>query len=188
MKAKMSKTSKTSKTVSGGVGAETAKAGKVAGVGRPDGAPQVSAELVKGTLLPVVLALLKDGPRYGYEMVRTVNARTNGALEWTEGALYPVLHKLETDGLVAAEWRDASSAQMGGRRRRYYTLTSAGRRELTRRAAEWKTFSAAVGEFFASAVRQLPGMDRPPASAAAGPASVQSDGLPCDVAMIGGAR
>ncbi len=103
----------------------------------------VSQELIKGTVVPVVLALLKGGPRYGYEMVQLVNARTNGALDWSEGTLYPVLHKLEADGLVSAEWREAS----GARRRRYYTLSRAGRRELERRSAEWKAFTAAVGEF-----------------------------------------
>lgn len=114
---------------------------------RPERTPPVSQELVKGTVVPVVLALLEGGPRYGYEMVQTVNARTNGALAWSEGTLYPVLHRLEADGLVAAEWRLAD-ARAGGRARRYYTLTGAGRRELKRRAAEWKTFTSAVGAFF----------------------------------------
>lgn len=107
----------------------------------------VSQELIKGTVVPVVLAMLEGGARYGYEMVQAVNVRTNGALEWSEGTLYPVLHRLEADGLVAAEWRTAA-AREGGRPRRYYALTGAGRRELKRRAVEWKTFAAAMGEFF----------------------------------------
>jgi DNA-binding PadR family transcriptional regulator len=107
----------------------------------------VSQELIKGTVVPVVLALLEDRARKGYEMVQAVNARTNGALVWSEGTLYPVLHKLEADGFVAAEWRDAT-AKEGGRPRRYYTLTRAGRRELKRRSAEWRTFATAMGEFF----------------------------------------
>ena len=110
----------------------------------------VSQELIKGTVVPVVLALLKDRPRYGYEMVQLVNARTNGALDWSEGTLYPVLHKLESDGLVSADWRAAGEAD-GGRRRRYYTLSRAGRRELQRRSAEWKAFTTAVGEFLGRA-------------------------------------
>ena len=57
---------------------------------------------VSGIFVPVVLALLKERSRYGYEMVRLVNARSNGALSWSEGTLYPVLHKLESDGLVRA--------------------------------------------------------------------------------------
>ena len=105
---------------------------------------QVSQDLIKGTVIPVVLALLKAGPRYGYEMVQTVNSRTNGALSLSEGTLYPVLHRLEADGLVRAEWRDARTSD-GGRRRKYYALTGAGRRELQRRTAEWRTFADAVG-------------------------------------------
>jgi DNA-binding PadR family transcriptional regulator len=143
------KNSKVVKESSGSSGSSGSK-GPAAAARRGEESPQVSAELVKGTLVPVVLALLRHGPRYGYDMVRVVNARTNGALEWTEGALYPVLHKLEADGLIAAEWRDASRGQQGGRRRRYYALTAAGRRELARRTAEWRTFADAVGEFFAS--------------------------------------
>src|SRR3954451_15857351 len=100
---------------------------------------QISQELIKGTVIPVVLSLLKDHPRYGYEMVQLVNARTNGALSWSEGTLYPVLHKLEADGLLRAEWRHSE----GGRRRRYYALTSGGRRELKKRSAEWQSFAAA---------------------------------------------
>ena len=121
----------------------------------------VSQELIKGTVVPVVLALLKDRPRYGYEMVQLVNARTNGALDWSEGTLYPVLHRLEADGLVSAEWRERPKADAesgaapptgGARRRRYYTLPRAGRRELDRRATEWRAFTAAVGEFLGRAL------------------------------------
>jgi PadR family transcriptional regulator PadR len=106
----------------------------------------ISQELIKGTVLPVVLSLLKERPRYGYEMVQLVNARTNGALNWSEGTLYPVLHKLESDGLVRAEWRESD----GARRRRYYALTSAGRRELTKRSAEWKSFTTVVSTFLSA--------------------------------------
>ena len=102
---------------------------------------QLSQELIKGTVIPVVLSLLKDHPRYGYEMVQLVNARTNGALNWSEGTLYPVLHKLEADGLLKAEWRDE-----GNRRRKYYALSASGRRELRRRSEEWKTFVDVVGQ------------------------------------------
>lgn len=133
---------------------------------RRERVPPVSQELVKGTVIPVVLALLEDAPRYGYEMVQTVNARTNGALAWSEGTLYPALHKLEADGLVAAEWR-APDPRAGGHARRYYRLTGAGRRELKRRAAEWKTFTSAVGEFFGRVVARRAAVLTEPTSATA---------------------
>ena len=109
----------------------------------------VSQELVKGTVIPVVLAALRDGPRYGYEIGKLVNARTNGVLEMKEGTLYPTLHRLEADGLVTAAWRPAGPDD--GRQRKYYTLTRGGRRELDRRAAEWAAFTGAVNRMLAEA-------------------------------------
>src|SRR4030095_3399100 len=106
---------------------------------------QVSQELIKGTVVPVVLALLKDRPRYGYEMVQLVNARTNGALDWSEGTLYPVLHKLESDGLVSAE-RGARpggpTGAAGGAITRFPARgganSSAGRRNGSRSPRRWE--------------------------------------------------
>lgn len=99
-----------------------------------------SQDLVRGTVVPVVLALLSDRPMYGYEMVKVVNARTRGAFEWREGTLYPALHRLEADGLVRSSWQAAAT----GKDRKYYAITRRGRAELARRSAEWKQFSAAV--------------------------------------------
>ncbi|HZZ42381.1 MAG TPA: PadR family transcriptional regulator [Tepidisphaeraceae bacterium] len=98
-----------------------------------------SQDLVKGSVVPVVLALLRERRMYGYEMVKQVNARTGGKLEWKEGTLYPTLHRLEGDGLIKAEWEEEA-----GRMRKYYGITGKGRRELERRAEEWKAFSSAV--------------------------------------------
>src|SRR5438093_4523823 len=101
-----------------------------------------SPELVKGSIVPVVLALLRERAMYGYEMVKQVNARSGGKLEWKEGTLYPTLHRLEADGLVKSSWRE-TNADEGGRSRKYYSITGAGRRELKRRTSEWKEFSSA---------------------------------------------
>jgi len=110
---------------------------------------EFSQELVKGSIVPVILALVRERPMYGYEMVKQVNARTGGRLEWREGTLYPALHKLESEGLVTAEWRDAPAASSGessagGRQRKYYAITRKGRSELDRRASEWQEFTGAV--------------------------------------------
>ena len=120
-------------------------------------------DLVKGSIVPAVLALLGERPMYGYEMVRLVNARSGGRLEWREGTLYPALHKLEADRLVTSRWADApppaappaaapgpTAAAGGGedkptgRRRKYYAITGRGWKELARRTAEWREFSAAM--------------------------------------------
>jgi len=94
--------------------------------------------------VPVVLALLKERPMYGYEIVKLVDARSNGQLRWKEGTLYPALHKLEGDGLVRGDWRDAPADEAPGRKRKYYALTSAGRKELARRLGEWQQFSHSI--------------------------------------------
>lgn len=77
---------------------------------------------------------------YGYEIVKVVNARTNGRFEWREGTLYPTLHRLQADGYVKAEWRAAAL----GKRRKYYALSRRGAAELARRRTEWQAFSGAV--------------------------------------------
>jgi DNA-binding PadR family transcriptional regulator len=81
---------------------------------------------------------------YGYELVKVVNARTNGRLEWKEGTLYPTLHQLESRGLVRGQWADAPAMEAPGRKRKYYSITPKGRAELTRRSEEWRQFTQAV--------------------------------------------
>ncbi len=88
-------------------------------------------ELMHGSVEVVILKLLSEHDMYGYEMIKTVNERSNGYFEWREGSLYPCLHKLESDGLVNSYSREGN-----GKTRRYYTLTNAGREtELARTAA-----------------------------------------------------
>jgi len=103
-----------------------------------------SHDLIRGSVVPIVLSLLKDRPMYGYEMVKVVNARTGGKLEWKEGTLYPALHRLAGAGLVSAKWHAAPKNEAPGRQRKYYSITRKGRTELARRTEEWKQFSLAV--------------------------------------------
>jgi DNA-binding PadR family transcriptional regulator len=100
-----------------------------------------SNDLVRGSIMPIILSLLKERPMYGYEMVKLVNARSNGQLQWKEGTLYPALHRLEGEGWVKATWQPAPGAE---RQRKYYALTRSGRSELRRRVNEWKDFTGAV--------------------------------------------
>jgi DNA-binding PadR family transcriptional regulator len=103
-----------------------------------------SQDLVRGSIIPIVLALLNERPMYGYEIVKVVNARTGGRLEWKEGTLYPALHSLQADRLVTARWAEAPGAGAPGRLRKYYSITRRGRAELARRSEEWRQFSFAV--------------------------------------------
>jgi len=96
-------------------------------------------KLLEGNLATVLLALLADGPSYGYAIVAEARRRTGGRLTIRQNALYPALHKLEAKDFIAGEWREA-----GGRRRRYYRLTPKGRAELQRLRSRWRDFASGM--------------------------------------------
>jgi DNA-binding PadR family transcriptional regulator len=100
----------------------------------------VSKDLVAASATPLVLAILRRGPSYGYAIIKEVRALSGGALEWTDGMLYPVLHRLERDGLIEAY--DAVSET--GRARRYYRIRRTGLKELEQRRRDWLTVHAAL--------------------------------------------
>ena len=100
----------------------------------------VSAEMMKGTVVPITLKLLSERAMYGYEIIKEVNARSNQVLEWKEASLYPWLHRLEQDGLIRSEWQERPNT----RRRKYYTLTRKGKAALAHQTSEWTELSGAV--------------------------------------------
>jgi PadR family transcriptional regulator PadR len=97
------------------------------------------AETLKGHLDALILAVLADEPLHGYAVIEKLRLRSDGAFDLAEGTLYPVLHRLEAEGLLSSAWSAAS-----GRRRRVYRLTRRGRSALDRGRAEWAGFAAAV--------------------------------------------
>lgn len=105
----------------------------------PDRA-HIDRELKRGSLELIVLHLLSLGEAYGYEIVTSLARRTNGALEVSDGTLYPVLYRLERAELVSVRWETADR----GVPRKYYRLTPAGRAELDRLAGEWRAFAGAM--------------------------------------------
>jgi PadR family transcriptional regulator PadR len=98
----------------------------------------VRAEALKGHLDALILAVLDAEPLHGYAVIEELKQRSGGALTLPEGTVYPALHRLEAAGLLLSSWSD------GGRKRRVYRLTRAGRRELVARRGEWRAFTAAV--------------------------------------------
>jgi PadR family transcriptional regulator PadR len=96
-------------------------------------------KLLEGNLATVIMAILADGPNYGYAIVAEAGRRTGGRLRIRQNALYPALHKLEGQELIAGEWRETQ-----GRRRRYYRLTPRGKREFGRKLARWREFSTTM--------------------------------------------
>jgi DNA-binding PadR family transcriptional regulator len=95
----------------------------------------LSKELVAASTVPLVLSVLTDGESYGYELIQRVRELSGGKIEWTEGMLYPVLHWMEKESLIKAEWREAES----GRKRKYYRLKPAGRKTLADEQQQWLT-------------------------------------------------
>ncbi len=100
----------------------------------------MNVDLVRGTLETVILEVVSARPMYGYEICKLVDERTSGLLALREGSLYPALHKLERAGQLTATWAESEV----GRRRKYYELTSAGKRALRARREEWRNFSGAI--------------------------------------------
>ena len=109
---------------------------------RTEGRKGIARELRRGSLELIVLHLLAPGEAYGYEIVTKLAAQTNGALEVTDGTLYPVLYRLERAGFVTVRWE----TQERGVPRKYYRLTAAGREELRQLEEEWTTFTKAMAK------------------------------------------
>jgi len=97
-------------------------------------------ELMGASTALLVLALLAKEPSYGYEVVKRINAESDGLLEWQEGTVYPILHKLEKEKQVRSQWQEAAS----GRRRKYYYITAQGRERLADQVEQWNLFHGLV--------------------------------------------
>lgn len=94
---------------------------------------KLTKELVAASSVPLVLSILAEGESYGYAIIQRVRELSSGAIEWTDGMLYPVLHRLESQGLISASWVDSPA----GRPRKYYALTGAGRQALRQQREQW---------------------------------------------------
>jgi len=104
------------------------------------GIDRVSKELKKGSADLLLLALVEDRPRHGYELGQLIEQRSQGALSYHVPSLYPTLYRMEDAGLVEGRWVEKA----GQRRRRYYRITAAGRRKLASERTVWQNFFLAV--------------------------------------------
>jgi PadR family transcriptional regulator, regulatory protein PadR len=93
----------------------------------------IRKELVAASAEPLVLSILSKGENYGYALIQEVRARSGNKLEWTDGMLYPVLHRLERKGWLQSRWVKGE----GERKRKYYSLREDGRKALQKHAAQW---------------------------------------------------
>ena len=91
-------------------------------------------DLVAASATPLVLAILAEGDSYGYAIIKRVTELSGGHLRWTDGMVYPVLHRLDRQGYVAARWRESET----GRRRKYYRITRGGLAQLAAQRQQWQ--------------------------------------------------
>lgn len=101
---------------------------------------KVTKDLVAASATPMVLGILAEADSYGYAILRRINELSGGELEWTEGLLYPLLHRLERLGYVESSWQSVA----GERRRKYYRITSGGLTELAEQRRQWDTVVGAL--------------------------------------------
>ena len=109
---------------------------------------KIEKSLLSGSTPMLILALLKDGDKYGYEMVTELARRSDDTFQLKEGTLYPLLHTLEKNGLVKSYAKISES----GRERKYYHLTGKGLEQLEYKQQEWKLFSEKVNSVLQLAV------------------------------------
>lgn len=107
---------------------------------------QIDKDLVGASSTPLVLAILAEGESYGYAILKRVRELSGGELEWTDGMLYPLLHRLHRLGHVTGEWRTPPA----GRRRRYYTITAEGHAALLEQKRQWSTVTRALCDAWGS--------------------------------------
>lgn len=100
----------------------------------------INKDLMAASSTPIVLAILAEADSYGYAILHRVRELSGGRMEWTDGMLYPVLHRLERLGHIEARWEVAGS----GRRRKYYRITSQGRTQLSEERRQWQAVDATL--------------------------------------------
>ena len=106
----------------------------------------IGKDLVAASATPLVLAILSEGESYGYAIIKRVGELSGGELRWTDGMLYPLLHRLERKGYVEAVWGKSDT----GRRRKYYRLTGAGAEQLASHRRQWQVVDSALRDIWLS--------------------------------------
>lgn len=111
---------------------------------------EISKDLTAASSTPIVLAILAEADSYGYAILQRVRELSGGHLAWTDGMLYPVLHRLERLGHVKARWKVAES----GRRRKYYRITPEGRAQLAKERRQWQAVDTTLRGIWSAALPQ----------------------------------
>jgi DNA-binding PadR family transcriptional regulator len=104
----------------------------------------LAKDMVAASAKPLLLSILAEGESYGYEIIQKVRELSGGQIEWSDGMLYPVLHRLERDGLIDSEWKEADT----GRQRKYYFISNDGRKVLKTERQQWLTVHNTLGKLW----------------------------------------
>ena len=104
----------------------------------------ISKDLVAASAKPLVLSLLLYKESYGYEIIQNVRKLSNGSMEWTDGMLYPILHRLETQELIESEWKISAE----GRKRKYYRINKQGKKALAEEQKIWKQVNSTLNQIW----------------------------------------
>ena len=107
---------------------------------------EIDREFLKGSISLLLLKLLSRGEMYGYEILQVASRRSANAFEFKEGTLYPALHQLEKKGLIKSTWRRAEN----GRERKYYSVTSKGRKAAAEYEKQWHHLTGAIAAILGS--------------------------------------
>jgi len=110
----------------------------------------ISKALVAASSKPLILSILLDGESYGYQIIQRVKELSGGIVEWSDGMLYPVLHRLEKSNLIASSWKMSA----GGRHRKYYTIQPGGREVLSRDMEEWMSMHSILNKLWNSQMKR----------------------------------
>jgi len=105
---------------------------------------EMNKDLVAASATPLVLTILAEGDSYGYAIIKRVAELSGGYLQWSDGMLYPVLHRLERQGHIAAKWTSSDN----GRKRRYYHITRSGRAHLAAQRQQWQRVDGTLREIW----------------------------------------
>lgn len=106
----------------------------------------ISKNLTAASTKPIILGILKQGTSYGYLIIHKIKEISGGHIEWSDGMLYPVLHRLENEGLIRSEW----VMEKDSRPRKYYEITAKGKKELIVEEAQWVKVNAVLNKLWES--------------------------------------
>jgi DNA-binding PadR family transcriptional regulator len=105
---------------------------------------KLTKDLVAASAVPLILSLLEEGESYGYALIQRVRELSGGEIEWTDGMLYPVLHRLEAQGVVGSRWGESGT----GRKRKYYSLSRQGKAARADHRGQWGIVQATLARLW----------------------------------------